>query len=246
MSTVLDIDIRRKSFGTDPPVLADLRLSMSSGEFVALVGPSGAGKTTLLKVIAGLDTDVEGEIRVAAGGVTGFMFQEPRLMPWLTSLDNVRLVLPGDIRGQRRAGELLAAVGLAGQARSYPSQLSGGMRRRVALARAFAPDPELLLMDEPFVSLDAPTAQRLRDQLMTLWQQRRPTVLFVTHDLREAIALADRILFLSSPPARIIHEEAIPLARPREPEDPAVTKLRQTLLERNPQLLHGSLESVDG
>lgn len=160
-------------------------------------------------------------------------------MPWLTVLDNVLLVTDASPAAQRRARELLAAMGLADVLDAYPGRLSGGMQRRVALARAFVIEPKLLLMDEPFVSLDVPTANRLRAMLVEQWQRSGATVLFVTHDLREALALADRICFLSAAPGRVVLELPLTLARPRAPDDAAVQALHAELLARHPELLAG-------
>ena len=249
----LRIEIVRKAF-ENPPTLAleGLELTVEPGEFVAIVGPSGAGKSTLLNIVAGLDRRYEGEVAPAAAGEdgaqsrrVGYVFQNPRLMPWLTALENVCLVLPredgdkaGDIETSR---EILEEVGLRGFEDAYPGQLSGGMRRRVALARAFGVNPALLLMDEPFASLDAPLAWRLRGRLHALWRRRRSTVLFVTHDLNEALSLADRVLFLSPRPGRIVWEQPVELPHPREHDDPGVERLRVDLLARHPELLAGRI-----
>ncbi|GHC15591.1 ABC transporter ATP-binding protein [Aidingimonas halophila] len=244
----LDVDIHAKRFG-DHTVLRELRFSAAPGEFIALVGPSGAGKSTLLHLIAGLDNQFTGSIHwngqplyQGNQGVErlGMMFQEPRLMPWLSCLDNIRLVQPN--RDTDKAVTLLRDVGLGDFLNAWPNQLSGGMQRRLALARAFVVAPQLLLMDEPFVSLDMPTGDRLRDSLQSLWQRHKPLVLFVTHDLREALSLADRILFLSASPGHIILDFKVSLARPRRREDPAVTALQEQLDKRYPSLLSGRLQ----
>ena len=240
------IDIARKAFERPPAVVLEgLALTVGPGEFVAIVGPSGAGKTTLLNIVAGLDRRYEGDV-VHAGGGNGSrdpriacVFQTPRLMPWLTALDNVRLVLPQETGSVEAAREILGAVGLEGYEDAYPGQLSGGMRRRVALARAFSVKPGLLLMDEPFSSLDEPLAWRLRGGLLALWSRHRPTVLFVTHDLTEALSLADRVLFLSSRPGRVVWEQPVGLPRPRGRDNPGVERLRGGLLARHPELLAG-------
>jgi NitT/TauT family transport system ATP-binding protein len=245
----VDVQVRRKTYaGSETPALSDFRLRIEPGEFVALVGPSGAGKSTLLNIVGGLDSHVDGDVlldgsplrtALESGLAIGHMFQEPRLMPWLTVLQNLLLVLVDSDESGRRAMELLHRVGLTGFAHVYPRQLSGGMSRRLSLARAFAVDPNMLLMDEPFVSVDAPTAARLRGFLTDLWVQKRPTVLFVTHDLREALALADRVVFMSGRPGRVVLDQPVALPRPRDPEDASVTALREQLLSRNPDLLSG-------
>ena len=169
------------------------------------------------------------------------MFQEPRLMPWLNVQQNLELVLAPQSRRQRRAPleDLLAQVGLPGCGAMFPGQLWGGMQRRVALLRAFIVEPDLLLMDEPFQSLDAPTANQLRILLQDLWQRTRPTVLFVTHNLREALSLADRVLFFSARPCKVILDLPVQLQHPRTVEDISVQKLHQSLLQQYPKLLGG-------
>ena len=247
----LQIRIQQKRYhNTGTHALENIQLDINPGEFVAIVGPSGAGKSTLLNMIAGLDKDFEGEIMVDGhplhnGNETlnkvGFMFQESRLMPWMTVLDNLLLVLGKEETETARA--LLQQVQLSEIEDHFPGQLSGGMQRRVALARAFSIRPDLLLMDEPFMSLDAPTADYLRNLLMKLWSDTRPVVLFVTHYLREALALADRIIFLSDAPARVVHDLPIQLARPRSVEDDRVSQLHGELLQQYPDLLSGLMSS---
>jgi NitT/TauT family transport system ATP-binding protein len=209
----LRVDIRLKRFpavGQAPAVTAieGLQFAVRGGEFVCLLGPSGCGKTTSLNIIAGLDRDFEGTIALphAAGRsrpVIGYVFQTPRLLPWRTVEENIALVLDPE---QARSGiidELLKATGLLEFRRTYPERLSVGMARRAALVRAFAVSPDLLLMDEPFVSLDEATADRLRSLLLEIWQARPTTVLFVTHDTREAVRLADRVIILTPSPASV-------------------------------------------
>ncbi len=247
--TRLEVRIRRKVYpGAPRPALEGLALQADAGEIVAVVGPSGSGKSTLLHVVAGLDRAVDGAVLVdgapahangRAAVRVGMTFQAPRLMPWLTVLDNVRLVGGHDPAGTARAAALLRDVGLAEVAGAFPGQLSGGMQRRVALARAFAVRPGLLLLDEPLVSLDAPTASRLRRQLLDLWGATRPAILYVTHDLREALAVADRVVFLSSSPGRVVWELPVELPRPREPADAAVGALHDRVLACHPALLAG-------
>ncbi len=247
--TILSVDIRKKTYANGCCAIKQLRFSAQPGEFVAIVGPSGSGKTTLLNLIAGLDQEMDGSIHFhtaeerRANPRTSFMFQEPRLLPWLTVQQNLELVLTPQQRSRPATPvpALLAQVGLTGCAAMFPGQLSGGMQRRVALLRAFIIEPSLLLMDEPFQSLDAPTAQQLRLLLQELWQRTRPTVLFVTHSLREAISLADRILFLSGQPSRVILDLAIDLAHPRSIEDASVQSVHEALLKQHPQLLGGQI-----
>lgn len=245
----MEVRIERKSFTQDGPVvIAGLDFDVAAGEIVSIIGPSGAGKSTLLSIIAGLDHEFDGEIirhdiddkedRAAFTDIA-FVFQEPRLMPWLSAFDNIALVLKNE--DTERVNRLLASVGLSEFAHYYPGQLSGGMQRRLALIRAFIVDPKLLLLDEPFVSLDAPTADQLRDQLLTLWADSQPAVLFVTHHLDEALAIADRILFLSPGPTSIVHQRSINIPRPRRVADESVLRLRSEILTEHPVLLEGRL-----
>lgn len=250
---MLAINIERKCYpdrgGQAHLALSGLRLNIEEGEFVCVVGPSGCGKSTLLNVVGGLDQDVEGTVSLAGaapGDGIGVMFQEPRLMPWLTVLENVLLVTDrGDAGAHARALELLQAMELGDVLDAYPGRLSGGMQRRVALARAFVIEPRVLLMDEPFVSLDAPTADRLRTMLETLWRRCRSTVLFVTHDVREALALGDRVCFLSAAPGTLVLDLPISLPRPRLPSDAVVSDLRASLLASHPDLLAGLTRSTE-
>jgi len=239
--SALDIAIAAKVYrkGGDTPALADLAFSVPAGQLLCIIGPSGCGKTTLLSIVAGLDRDFAGTVGRAADTRIGFVFQTPRLMPWLSARDNVRLALDPPPADEGRAEALLREMNLGKELDSYPGHLSGGQQRRVALARAFVNEPQLLLLDEPFTSLDAPTAQQLRDLLLALWQRQRPTVVFVTHDLREALSLGDRILFLSAAPARVVLDLPVELARPRSPDGPAVEAARKRLLDLYPDLLRG-------
>ncbi len=237
----LDIAIAAKTYrkNSDTPALANLAFTVPSGQFLCIIGPSGCGKTTLLSIVAGLDRDFVGTVGRADQTRIGFVFQTPRLMPWLSARDNVRLALDPPPGNEGRAEALLREMNLGNQLDSYPGHLSGGQQRRVALARAFVNDPQLLLLDEPFTSLDAPTAQQLRDLLLALWLRQRPTVVFVTHDLREALSLGDRILFLSAAPGRVVLDLPVELARPRSPDGPAVEAARKRLLDLYPDLLSG-------
>jgi len=214
----LDVRIREKSFrsaaGGRLHVLGDLSFTIGSGEVAALVGPSGCGKTTLLRIIVGLDRDFEGSVELSAHGRLGIVFQEPRLLPWRSVEENVRLAAPGADDAALEA--LFGTLGLMEHRRHYPGELSLGLARRVALARAFAVDPELLVLDEPFVSLDAALAARLRTELAELVTRRPMTTLLVTHDVAEAIGLADRVFVLSASPARVLAN--VPIPNPRSPQ----------------------------
>ncbi|WP_081759251.1 ABC transporter ATP-binding protein [Thioalkalivibrio sp. HK1] len=258
--------IDRKRF-RDPPTLAleGIEFVVDPGEFVVIVGPSGAGKTTLLNIVGGLDRDFEGRLDIGPSALSagspqasnvrvsnarasnakeriGYVFQSPRLMPWLNALDNVQLVRPrGGQADRQEALALLEEAGLGGFEDALPAKLSGGMQRRVAIARAFHARPTLLLMDEPFASLDEPLAWRLRECLHDLWRRYRTTVLFVTHDLTEAISLGDRILFFAPRPGRIVYEQAVDLPHPRGSGDPAVSEMRARLLADHPGLLAGGV-----
>jgi NitT/TauT family transport system ATP-binding protein len=210
----LDVRIKRKAFtaaaGDRLELLRDMSFALADREVGVLVGPSGCGKTTMLRIIAGLDRDFEGAITRPPGRI-GMVFQEPRLLPWRCVEDNVRLVAPGIDDATLAA--LFVVLELEGYRRHYPGELSLGLARRVALARAFAIEPELLLLDEPYASLDAALARRLREQLAALMETRAMTALLVTHDLEEAVRLGDRIFLLATRPTRMLAE--LPLAVPR-------------------------------
>ena len=207
--------------------LEGVSFDVADGEFVALLCPSGCGKSTLLRLIADVIAPTSGRLTVAGGspadarraGLLGFVFQESVLFPWLTALANVELPLrvsrPARPRDPR---ELLALVGLGDFAAYYPQQLSGGMRQRVALARALVTDPRLLLMDEPFAALDEMTREAMGHWLLSVWEQTRKTVLFVTHSVPEAVYLADRVAVMSPAPGRIEAMVPIALPRPRRPD----------------------------
>jgi NitT/TauT family transport system ATP-binding protein len=216
----LEVAIRQKAYsaatGGTLRVIEGLAFSLGKGEVGALVGPSGCGKTTLLRIIAGLDADYEGEVHLPDHGRLGMVFQEPRLLPWRTLEQNVRLAAPQVTDDELTT--LFAALGLSGHRQHYPGELSLGLARRVALARAFAVNPNLLLLDEPFVSLDDALATRLRDELAELVTRRPVTTLLVTHNVEEAIALADRLFLLSPSPTRVMAE--LPIPNPRSKRTP--------------------------
>ena len=242
----LRIEIAAKRFpavGKAREVLAlsAVHLSARHGEFVCVTGPSGCGKTTLLNIIAGLDRDFEGRMVLPkppgrSEPVIGYVFQDPRLLPWYTVRQNIDLVLSPAQRTSGVVEDLLAAAGLERVQDVYPQRLSLGMSRRVSLIRAFAVQPDLLLLDEPFVSLDAPTAQRLRILLLDILARRPTTVLFVTHDLREAIFLAERIVLLSSAPGTMVADEPVPLSRAARNDPAALEAFRGQLAAAHPLL----------
>jgi ABC-type nitrate/sulfonate/bicarbonate transport system ATPase subunit len=215
-ATPLELRIDAKTFlsadGTPVEVVRGLRLRLEAGSFGALIGPSGCGKTTILRIAAGLDPAFQGRVRRPGSGRLGIVFQEPRLLPWRTVEDNIRLALPArDVAADLT--ELIEILGLGSHLARYPGELSLGLARRAAIARAIAVRPDFLLLDEPFVSLDEALAARLRDELVALTTRTKVTTLFVTHDLAEAIQLADRLFFLSDRPARIILEKSLPPPR---------------------------------
>lgn len=233
----ITLDKVQHVYGGEGGVLAveDLSLSVQEGEFVAVVGPSGCGKSTLMKLATGLQFPRAGTVRVDGQAVNkpvkiaGMAFQNPTLLPWRRILDNVMLpleVVPAHrarLRRERPAYEqkaldLLKLVGLEGFGAKYPYQLSGGMQQRTSLCRALIHEPPLLMLDEPFSALDVFTREDLWDVLQQVWMARKPTVILVTHDLREAAYLADRVLVMSSRPGRIIAERKVPFPRPRTME----------------------------
>jgi len=222
------VDGVSKAFGA-MPALVDVSLRVGAGEFLSLIGPSGCGKTTLLKAIAGLQPVDRGRILVGPREVRGpgpecsMVFQDFALLPWSTVQRNVEfgLLLRG-VAGAERAAvarRAIAKVGLAGFEQAYPAQLSGGMQQRVGLARALAVRPQILLMDEPFASIDEQTRRLFQDDLLALWSEERATVVFVTHSMEEAVYLSDRVLVLSPRPGRVHRVLDVPLPRPRDASD---------------------------
>jgi ABC-type nitrate/sulfonate/bicarbonate transport system ATPase subunit len=235
--TTININIRNKRY-PQATIISDFRLALNAGEFVCLLGPSGCGKTTLLNCLSGLDTSYEGEVLLGEKYThpkIGYIFQNPRLLPWRTVRENIELVLDQQ-QTPDSLDALLDAMHLLEVQHQYPERLSLGMSRRVAIIRAFAINPDILLMDEPFVSLDAPTARQVRELLLQLWQQRPHTVLFVTHDLREAIAMADRLVFLSANPMQVVCEIPVPYSRAQRQDETLLEDFRMQLKSQYPEL----------
>ncbi|BBH20937.1 ABC transporter [Paenibacillus baekrokdamisoli] len=249
MSFVLEVDGVTKSFDvplSSKPVLSNVTFQVKEGEFVSLIGPSGSGKTTLFHLIGGLDVPNLGEIRIKGRRTIGergniaYMPQQASLMPWLTVAGNIELAL--DIAGMDRkearikAREWLERVGLHGEiGDSYPHVLSGGMQQRVSFLRALLSPQPLMCLDEPFGALDALTRMQMQTWLLSLWEENRRSVLFVTHSIEEALLLSDRILILSTAPATIIREVVVPFARPRRDElwsDPTFNELKREIYDQ--------------
>jgi ABC-type nitrate/sulfonate/bicarbonate transport system ATPase subunit len=255
----LRVDEVTKSFPApdDPLVrrqaLSNISLSIAAGELVSLIGPSGCGKSTLLRLIAGLDSADSGEVLIGSerisepGAERGLVFQDPNLFPWLTVRRNIEagLVARGVLREKRNEVDgFMRLVGLEAFGDAYPHHLSGGMAQRVALARALINHPKVLLLDEPLGALDAFTRMRMQDEVLRLWQTRRTTILFVTHDIDEAIYMSDRIMIMTQRPGRIDQTIANTLARPRDRSSPEFLRLRGNILE----LLHfaGNARAANG
>jgi len=221
MSTLLEVEVARKRFGART-VLSDVGLAVADGEFVSLVGASGCGKSTLLRIVAGLDREFEGRVRIDGRPVLGptpeirFVFQEPRLFPWLNVSRNVSFDLEGSAVDAARVASLLDEVGLAGLGDRLPKQLSGGQAQRVAIARGLFMQPRLLLLDEPFSAVDAFTRLRLQELLLRVAKAHRITVLLVTHDIDEAVHLSDRVIVLEADPPRVAARIEVGLPRPRD------------------------------
>jgi sulfonate transport system ATP-binding protein len=235
---MLNIDRIGKTYPNGVRALDGVTVDVNPGEVLAVVGGSGCGKSTLLRAISGLDTPSQG--RVVLDGVEivapqekiGIIFQEPRLLPWLSVADNVGFGLEGRPRAERkeRVARALARVGLADKAGNWPRELSGGQAQRVAIARALVARPEVLLLDEPFSALDAFTRADLQDHLLNLWSEERPTLVLVTHDVEEAIVLADRILVMRPRPGRIYEEIVTDLPRPRDRQSAAFDFAKRRVL----------------
>jgi len=241
VGTPLKVDIAEKVFrsreGIPLVAIRNLAFEVPEGEFTCLLGPSGCGKTTTLRILLGLDTDFKGSFQLPGTeqGRVAAVFQEPTLLPWRTVEQNVRLALPKSER-DRNLDRLFESLGLTAMRSLYPAELSLGLARRAALARAFATEPEMLFLDEPFVSLDEQTATKLRYLLLSVWSARPTTALMVTHNVREALMLSDRIIVLSARPAHVLGTFLIRL--PREKRSPQIMNdLHRSFRERFPGVL---------
>ena len=227
-----------KAYGA-APALGPIDLAIESHESVALLGPSGCGKSTLIRILAGLERPTSGEAtldgRAVAGPTAevGLVFQEPRLMPWLSVAENIRLALAGVERREQdnRIAQALDAVGLSRHAGALPRALSGGMAQRAGVARALVRQPQALLLDEPFSALDAFTRANLQDHVAALWRGSKFTLVLVTHDIEEAIVVADRVVVMNGPPGRIVADLGVELPRPRDRTAPSLQDLRRRIAE---------------
>ncbi|WP_048098080.1 ABC transporter ATP-binding protein [Archaeoglobus sulfaticallidus] len=229
---VLEVDVSKSFNGKK--VIDRIRFKAEEGSFVCILGESGCGKTTLLRIIAGLES-FEGTIKYRGREIDrekiGFVFQDDRLIPWRTALENV--TFPLELRGiedAERALKALEMVGLKGYESYYPKHLSGGMRQRIGIARALVINPEILLMDEPFASLDELTRAKMQMELLRIWMENRVTILFVTHSIEEAVFLADKVVVLSRKPSRVAGEVFIDLKRPRNRTDQRFNEYRKELM----------------
>lgn len=249
---MLRLERLSKTYADGTRALAEIDLAVAPSEVVALVGGSGCGKTTLLRLVAGLDRPSEGTIRLDDEPIVqphpgvGLVFQEPRLLPWLSVADNVGFGLAHLSRAERRdrVAHALAKVGLQSHSGRWPKDLSGGQQQRVAIARAFVAQPRLLLLDEPFSALDAVTRSGLHDHLLGLWEESRPMVVLVTHDVAEAVTLADRVLVMRPRPGRIDDEIAMTTSRPRDCSSPAFERSARRVLASLDQSLRPADQTV--
>lgn len=237
--SLLEISIDDKTYtgANARPVqaLRDLQLSVAKNAFDVIIGPSGCGKTTLLRILAGLDADFKGTIHAPTDQQLGFVFQEPRLLPWRTVRENICLTAAPGL-DEAELEDLVGEMGLADVLDRFPRELSLGLARRVALARAFASRPDLLLLDEPFVSLDQPTAERLRRMLVRVWSSRPTTAVMVTHNLREALQLGDRLIMLCARPARVRGVYSVSQPREARSEDD-IEAMRREIMAEYPDLV---------
>ena len=235
----INIEIKKKIFPLKTQnkqsqnlIFKNLNFTIKKGQFISFFGPSGCGKTTLLNIISGLDKDFDGSVQTyndATNSNISYMFQAPRLFPWLTAIENIKYPIKKRKNCEKIAFEFIKKVGLEKYKNQYPNRLSGGMQRRIALARAFAPNPNILLLDEPFISIDKKIANSLRILLIKLWKKNKPIIIFVTHDVDEAIELADRICFLSNLPSKILLDYEVNLNRPRNQNSKEFISLKRLL-----------------
>ena len=235
---MLVLDHVGKTYPNGVHALEGISLTVAPGEILVVIGGSGCGKSTMLRAISGLDTPSEGTVSLDGATITapreeiGIIFQEPRLLPWLTVADNVGFGLNGVAREERRdrVQRALVRVGLAEKANVWPRELSGGQAQRVAIARALVPRPQVLLLDEPFSALDAFTRADLQVHLLDLWAELKPTLIMVTHDVEEAVVLADRIMVMCPRPGRLYEEIACDLPRPRDRQSAAFDFVKRRVL----------------
>jgi sulfonate transport system ATP-binding protein len=246
---MLVLDAVDKTYPNGVHALERFSATINVGEIVAIIGGSGCGKSTLLRAVSGLDPATSGSVTLDGVTITaphakiGIIFQEPRLLPWLSVADNIGFGLgdvPADVR-RARIGHALTKVGLADKAKAWPRELSGGQAQRVAIARALVPQPEVLLLDEPFSALDAFTRRDLQDHLLDLWAETRPTLVLVTHDVDEAVVLADRVFVMRPRPGRLFVEIRINLARPRDRNSPLFDNFKRRVLTALDQSLDRAL-----
>jgi NitT/TauT family transport system ATP-binding protein len=244
-SAYIKIDSLRVSYDGRTPAIEDLDVAVAEGDFLAVLGPSGCGKSTLLHAMSGLIQPVAGTVdiggrRIAKGmgdpPAIGYVFQDHRLLPWRTVSQNISLVLQaGNVPREEhdaRIDEYLSMLQIERFRNSWPMRLSGGQRQRVSIARALALNPAVVLMDEPFSTLDEVTARRMRQQLAEVWERHRQTIIFVTHSIREALFLSNRVLILTKAPARVLDVIEVDVARPRRYEDARLTQLEADIVDR--------------
>jgi sulfonate transport system ATP-binding protein len=250
---MLALDRVSKTYPNGLQALARVSAEINQGEIVAIIGGSGCGKSTLLRAIAGLDPASSGTVTLDREAISsphakiGVIFQEPRLLPWLSVADNIGFGVAELPAAERRArvARALERVGLADKAQAWPRELSGGQAQRVAIARALVPQPEVLLLDEPFSALDAFTRRDLQDHLLDLWADTRPTLILVTHDVDEAVVLADRVLVMRPRPGRLFDQIGINLARPRERNSPLLETFKRSVLTSLDRSLDRSVPDRD-
>ncbi|MAD41439.1 MAG: hypothetical protein CL623_03505 [Arcobacter sp.] len=239
---MLEIHINSKKY-QENRVIENLKLEVKSSEFISIIGPSGCGKTTLLNIISNIDTEFLGNVLFDKKCIKdvniGVMFQDSRLIPWLTIFENIMLV--SNSKDEESILEALIEVGLEEYINSYAKELSGGMQRRAALVRAFINKPDVILLDEPFISLDYPTAQALRSDFLKFYKKYKPTVVFITHDLKEAVSLSQRIVFLDSNPMKVVLDYKNKNDFSKNLESYEIEKEKDEILQKHPNILSGCL-----